>query len=49
MSRLHLKPQLGNMIEVNIDECWIMGQLVAKFGSLKTDNGGDAVMCSDDE
>ena len=35
------------MIEATIQEDWIMKQLVTKFGCLKIDNGGDAVMCSD--
>ena len=39
--------QIGNIIEVNIWKDWIMKQVVTKFGSLKIDNGGNTMMCSD--
>ena len=32
------------MFEVNALNVWIIEQVVTKFGSLKRDNGGDAVM-----
>ena len=35
------------MSEVIIWKDWIMKQVVTKFDSLKIDNGGDTVMCSD--
>ena len=35
------------MIESDIQKAWIVRQGVSKFGRLKTDNGGNTVMCSD--
>ena len=39
--------QIENMIDVNSWKCWIMKQVMTKFGSLKIDNGGDTMMSSD--
>ena len=36
------------MTKVEIWRDCMMKHAVTKFGSLKIDNGGDAVMCSDD-
>ena len=38
---------IGNVIEINIWNHWIMKHVLIKFGSLKIDNGGDTMMCSD--
>ena len=35
------------MIKVDTWKCWIMKQVLTKFGSIKIDNGGDAIMTSD--
>ena len=38
---------IENMIEVDIKKCWIMKQVMTKFGSLKIDSGRDTMMSSD--
>ena len=35
---------IGDVVEVNIQREWIVKQIVTKFGCLKIDNGGDAVI-----
>ena len=43
-----LSYQIENVIKVDIWMVWIMKQVMTKFGSLQIDNGGDIVMCTDD-
>ena len=40
--------QIGKAIEGNIQLAWIMNQVILKFGGLKRNNGGDIMICSDD-
>ena len=35
------------MIKDDVSKGWIMKQVMTKFGSLKIDNGGDTMICSD--
>ena len=35
------------MIEIDIRNNWIIELVLIEFGSLKNDNGGDEMMCSD--
>ena len=42
-----LSYQIGNVIEMSTWKNWIMKHLLIKFGYLKVNNSGDAMMRSD--